>query len=87
MILRNVTLVLAATLSLGLAACHKATNTGAQGADPQQATSANTGNTKAMGGPGSGLNGGLGQNTAPGQATGVAEGSKNSTTKGAVGNR
>ena len=48
-------------------------------------TSGSGGNSHSMGGPGTGLAGGM--NPAPGQATGVAGGSTNSTTKSAVGNR
>lgn len=43
------------------------------------------GGTSAMGGPGTGLAGGM--NPKPGQPTGVAGGSTNSTTHSSVGNR
>ena len=80
-------LVLAAAMSLGLAACDRArqdTGTNTAGQQSPAGTSGN-GGTNAMGGPGQGLNGGL--KPAPGQSTGVAGGAANSSPKSAVGNR
>jgi hypothetical protein len=74
-------------MSLGLVACDRArqdSGTTTAGKQSPPGTSG-MGGTNAMGGPGRGLNGGL--NPAPGQQTGVAEGTTNSTTKSAVGNR
>jgi hypothetical protein len=84
---RGSALVLAAAMSLGLAACDRARqDTGDVTAGKQApAGTSGRGGTNAMGGPGQGLAGGL--NSAPGQQTGVAPGSSNSTTKGSVGNR
>ena len=80
-------LVLAAAASLGLAACDRARQDTGTNTAGQQAPAGTTGagGTHAMGGPGSGLAGGM--NPQPGQPTGVAEGSTNRTTKGSVGNR
>jgi len=86
MAMREIALVLAAAASLGLAACEKAKEPG-----PQQQQSATTpkgttgSGTNAMGGPGTGLAGGM--NPAPGQSTGVSNGSANSTPSKSVGNR
>ncbi|HEY8050363.1 MAG TPA: hypothetical protein VIE63_14405 [Ramlibacter sp.] len=87
MAMREWMLVLAAASSLGLAACDRARqDTGSQTAGQQSpAGTSGAGGTAAMGGPGAGLAGGM--NPSPGQATGVANGSTNRTTKGSVGNR
>jgi len=86
---RSCVLVLAAAMSLGLAACHR--DTGAQSSadannKPPAGSTGSGGGTSAMGGPGTGLNGGLGQGR-PGQQTGVAEGTGNRTPKNNVGSR
>ncbi|MEJ6022545.1 hypothetical protein [Ramlibacter sp. PS4R-6] len=84
--LRQWTLVLAAAASLGLAACHRVADKSATASpDTPVGTSGGGSGTNAMGGPGTGLTGGM--NPAPGQATGVSEGSTNSTPKKSVGNR
>jgi len=88
MVRRPIALVLAAAMSLGLAACDRArqdTGDVTAGKQAPAGTSGQSGGTNAMGGPGQGLNGGL--NPAPGQQTGVAPGSSNSTNKSTVGNR
>lgn len=84
---REFALILAAAASLGLAACHRGTESGAtpnaNASNPPAGTSGS--GTTAMGGPGAGLAGGM--NPAPGQPTGVAEGTTNSTQKNNVGKR
>jgi hypothetical protein len=57
---------------------------GSSGGDAPAGTTGK-GGTATMGGPGTGLNGGL--NPAPGQPTGVSGGTTNSTTQNSVGGR
>ena len=83
--LRQWALVLAAAASLGLGACHRVADKAGTASPDTPTGTTGSGNTATMGGPGTGLQGGM--NPAPGQPTGVADGSKNSTTSGAVGNR
>ena len=85
MALRKSVLVLVAAASLGLAACHRIANKSANANPDTPAATSGGGTTNAMGGPGTGLAGGM--NPASGQSTGVAPGGPNSTTKSAVGNR
>jgi len=59
-------------------------HTGSSGADAPPGTSGSGGQAAQ---PGTGLQGGLGTNTAPGQSAPAAEGTKNRTTQGSVGNR
>jgi hypothetical protein len=90
--LREMTLVLAAATSLGLAACHRAGETGSADREvrpgtPAGATGSGAGSQSSS--PAAGLQGGLGPQAGmqPGQAASVAEGSKNRTPAGSVGNR
>ena len=91
MSMRGTALVLAAAMSLGLAACDRArqdTGDMTAGKESPAGTTGKSGSggTNAMGaGPGTGLNGGL--NSAPGQRTDVPNGSPNGTAKSSVGNR
>jgi hypothetical protein len=87
MVSRGIALVLAAAMSLGLVACNRARQDTGDTTAGKQSPPGTTGNggTNAMGGPGQGLNGGL--KSAPGQQTGVAPGTNNSTTHSTVGNR
>ena len=86
MAMREIALVLATAASLGLAACQKAKEPGPHEQQSVNTPKGTTGSgTNAMGGPGAGLAGGM--NPAPGQPTGVANGSANSTPAKSVGNR
>jgi len=58
---------------------------GSSGGDAPAGASGKGSSTSVMGGPGAGLAGGM--NPAPGQPTGVTEGTPNSTPKKSVGNR
>jgi hypothetical protein len=91
---RECALVLAMLASLGLAGCNRGdSHPGAQAnapASPATTAGANRGGqqgTQAMGGPGTGLYGGLAPGGAASQPTPVAPGSSNTTTHGSVGNR
>ena len=89
--LRPIALALAMLASLGLGACHRGStaNEHATQGEPTAKGTTGSGNvgTSAMGGPGSGLNGGLAPRGSASAATGVAEGSTNRTSRAAVGNR
>jgi hypothetical protein len=91
MTMRHGLLILAVATSLGLAACKRgseANDHATAGAPPTKgATGSGTAGTSVMGGPGSGLSGGLAPSGSASTPTGVAEGSANRTPKGSVGNR
>ncbi|HTH77434.1 MAG TPA: hypothetical protein VL593_00550 [Ramlibacter sp.] len=89
--LRHSALALAMLASLGLVACHRGSTANEHGAQGEPTAKGVTGSgsvgTSAMGGPGSGLNGGLAPRGSASMPTGVAEGSTNRTLHGSVGNR
>lgn len=87
MALREWTLVLAAAMSLGLAGCQRFKQDPGDNTAGVQSPAGATGKggTNELGGPGSGLAGGM--NPVPGQHTGVADGTTNSTPQKSVGNR
>jgi hypothetical protein len=89
--LRDCAVVLAAAALLPLAGCHRGSSADqhATSSDqpPKGATGKGGAGTAAMGGPGSGLAGGMAPPGSASQPTGVAEGSTNRSTKSSVGNR
>lgn len=89
--LRHGALVLAAAAALVLGACQRSGSPGGSssqtGAPATGATGTGATSTSSMGGPGTGLAGGLAPSGSASQPTGVAEGSSNLTRRGSVGNR